>query len=85
MVYMYYKGHIGDSCCFLCREAVLFSEVQSVLGKYFFGTLTCVLCREVVVVNFYLTREVSSASAGLPESPKTHKRLKLRSTLARKV
>ena len=50
------------------------------------GSSTCL----VVVVNFYLTREVSSASAGPPESPKTymyrtHKLWILRSTLARKV
>ena len=42
------------------------------------GSSTCL----VVIVNFYLTREVSSASAGPPESPKTymyctHKRLTL--------
>ena len=32
------------------------------------GSSTCL----VVVVNVYLTREVSSASAGPPESPKTY-------------
>jgi len=41
------------SCCVLCREVVLFSEVQNVLkleGNQLFGTLKSVLCREVYYI-----------------------------------
>ena len=45
------SGHFGGqykfSCCVLCREVVLFSEVQNVLELYsdkLFGTLKSILC-----------------------------------------
>ena len=48
------KGHFGATCsCFVpCREAVLFSEVESVLSPYksilHVGDMESVLCNDVV-------------------------------------
>ena len=46
------KGQYECSCCVLCREVVLFSEVQNALkqqGNQLFETLNSVLYREIYV------------------------------------
>ena len=45
-----YRRQYKFSCCVICREVVLFLEVQKLYGNKFFGTLKNVLCRDYVIV-----------------------------------